>query len=266
MSGWLLDSTNGMMGMAGWQWLLIIEALPALVLGAACLFYLDDSVEGAKWLSAQEKAVLAENLDRDVTSHHRSSVWSAFSDWRVGLMAAMLFANAMATYAMAFWLPTIIRATGVKGFLNIGLLSAIPFGIAAVTMTLVARHSDRTGERRMHVAFSALAGACGLAFSAYHAGSTPLALAGLSLAAAGMLSATAVFWCLPTAILAGAAAAAGIALINSIGNIAGFVSPFFVGWVAETTKSTTFAIYVLAGVLCLQSVLVMLLPSKLVDR
>lgn len=181
-------------------------------------------------------------------------------------MAAMLFANAMATYAMAFWLPTIIRATGVKSFLEIGLLSAIPFGIAAVCMTLVARHSDCKRERRLHIAFSALVGAFGLAFSAYHAGSTALALAGLSLAAAGMLSATAVFWCLPTAILAGAAAAAGIALINSIGNLAGFASPFFVGWVAETTKNTTLATYVLAGVLCLQAVLVMLLPSKLVDR
>lgn len=266
VSGWLLDATNGMMGMGGWQWLLIIEALPALVLGAACLVYLDDSIGSAKWLSAEEKAVLAANLDHDLTSHHRSSVWAAFSDWRVGVMAAMLFANAMATYAMAFWLPTIIRATGVKSFLEIGLLSAIPFGIAAVCMTLVARHSDRKRERRLHIAFSALVGAFGLAFSAYHAGSTALALAGLSLAAAGMLSATAVFWCLPTAILAGAAAAAGIALINSIGNLAGFASPFFVGWVAETTKNTTLATYVLAGVLCLQAVLVMLLPSKLVDR
>jgi MFS family permease len=266
LSGWLLQGTDGMMGLGGWQWLLIIEALPAAVLGFACLTYLDDSIEKAKWLTPGEKAILTTNLGNDVTSAHRHSISAAFSDWRVAIMAMMLFANAMATYAMAFWLPTIIRATGVSSFLEIGLLSAIPFGIAAISMTLVARHSDRTRERRMHIAAAALVGAFGLAFSAYYAGSTALALAGLSFAAAGMLSATAVFWCLPTAILAGAAAAAGIAFINSIGNLAGFASPYFVGLVADTTDSTVLAIYVLAGVLCLQAVLVMFLPSKLIDR
>jgi len=267
LSGWILQAASGWGGFAGWQWLLVIEALPAAVMGVAVLFYLDNGPGDAKWLTASEKAVLQTAIAADSKAAQHHSAAGAFKDGRVWLMSAVLFCNAMGNYALAFWLPSIVRATGVTSMLDVGFLTAIPFAFAAVTMVLVARSSDRHRERRWHCAIPAAAAAAGLVFSVLFGNSTPLALAGLSVGASGILGSVVVFWCLPTAILSGAAAAAGIGLINSIGNAAGFFSPYMIGWILDMTGSTNVAIFVLAGVLFLGGVLVVAaIPKRLVDR
>jgi nitrate/nitrite transporter NarK len=172
----------------------------------------------------------------------------------------------MGLYGISFWLPTIIRQTGVKGALDIGLLTAIPYGVAVLGMVLVARSADRRGERRWHIAIPALAGAIGLVLSVLWYDRTVLAMVGLTLATIGIMTTLPLFWSLPTAFLAGTGAAAGIAMINSLGNLAGFISPYAVGWLKDLTQSTNAGMYLLAGCLVVGAVLTLLVPARLVSR
>jgi cyanate permease len=151
----------------------------------------------------------------------------------VWLLALVYFLCVMGLYGVSFWLPQLIKNSGVTDVFDIGLLSAVPYGVAAVTMVLAARHSDRSGERRWHTALAALAGALGLVAATLYSDNTVIALAALSVATAGILSTFPIFWSLPTAMLGGAAAAAGIAMINSVGNLAGFVAPYLVGAIRD---------------------------------
>jgi cyanate permease len=173
----------------------------------------------------------------------------------------------MSLYAVGFWLPSIIKATGVKTALEVGQLTAIPYAAAMIAMVLVSRSSDRHRERRWHVAVPLFLGSVGLVASTLVAGNVPMSLLMLSIATAGIITAFPLFWSFPTAFLGGAAAAAGIALINSIGNLAGFVSPYMVGFIKDATQSTNLAMYVLAGALVVAAILVLTaLPARLVNR
>ena len=265
LSGWILKDFGGMNGWAGWQWMFLIEGIPSVVIGIVVLFYLDDRIQHAKWLSNEEKSLLERNIAADNAHKVEQSVGATLTKGRVWMMALIYFSFVMGLYGISFWLPTIIKQTGVTNPLSIGLLSAIPWTGAVIAMVLVARHSDRSGERRWHIAIPAVLGAVGLLLSVVWRNDVTLAMAALTLATMGILSSIPLFWSMPTAILAGTGAAAGIALINSLGNLAGFVSPYAVGWLKDLTATTNSGMYLLAVSLVVGAILTLMVPAALVS-
>ena len=255
LSGWILRDFGGLNGWAGWQWMFLIEGIPSVLIGILVLFVLDDRIAHAKWLTPDEKALLDRNIVADNAHKEELPIGRVLMTGRVWLMGLIYFSFVMGLYGISFWLPTIIKQTGISDALQIGLLSAIPYLFAVVSMVLVARHADQTGERRWHIAIPGLLGAVGLVMSVVWRNDTVLAMSALTLATMGILTTLPSFWSLPTAFLAGTGAAAGIALINSLGNLAGFVSPFAVGWLKDQTKSTDSGIYLLAGSLVVGALL-----------
>jgi len=267
LSGWIMATLGGLKGLTGWQWLFLIEAMPALVMGVAVLLYLDNGIRAARWLNEDEKRILERRLTADGAGivEHRS-LGAVFADKRIWLMSAIYFSAVMGQYGLTFWMPTLLQSAGVKGTLEIGLLTAVPYSVAVVAMLLFARSADRRRERRWHAALPLVIGAIGLTLTAWAGTHTALAVVCLSLAAAGLISSTPLFWGLPTAFLTGAAAAAGIAAINSVGNLAGFVSPYVVGWLRDTTHSPEMGLYVIAVVQIVGALMVMSVPKALVSR
>jgi D-galactonate transporter len=267
LSGWIMDAFHGSSGMQGWQWMFILEAIPALLIGVLVLLYLKNGIRDAHWLTEPEKRL----LEAEIRADHRGtqsdhSLGAVFKSGRVWLMCLIYFAFVMGQYGLTFWMPTLIKATGVKGNLNIGLLSAIPFVCAVIAMNLFGRSADARRERRWHLVIPAMLGAAGFVVAASFVDNTVVAVAALSLAAAGVLTCAPLFWSLPTSFLSGAAAAVGIAMINSVGNLAGFVSPYLVGTLKDLTHSTQSGMYVLAAMLVLGSVAVLRTPAQLVNR
>jgi ACS family tartrate transporter-like MFS transporter len=238
LSGWLL-TLDGLFGLAGWQVMFIVEGIPAVLLGLIVLAYLPDRPEQARWLEPAEgvwlNGVLAgEEGARAI--HGRHTLRHALRSGKVWLLSAICFGFVMSLYGVSLWLPLIIEEFSGLGPLGVGLLGAIPYVAAAVGMVLFARHSDATGERRWHLATATFVAAIGLVLTGV-VDSPVLQMAVLSVVALGIFSCLGSFWALPTAFLSGTAAAGGIALINSIGNLGGFVGPFAVGYVRETTGS-----------------------------
>ena len=256
VSGWIMQTFAGQHGLAGWQWLYLCEGIPSVLVGLWVLGYLDDSIDEALWLSQDEKKLLHKRIAQDDVGTAKASAASAFAHPRVWLMSVIYFCLIMGLYGVSFWLPNLIKAAGVKGVLNVGLLTAIPYGAAAVVMVLAGRHSDRTGERRWHTACACACGAAGLVLAGLFGGSVITGMAALTLATVGILTALPLFWTLPTAFLGGAMGAAGIAIVNSVGNLAGFVSPFMVGAIKDATGSAQQGLYVLAASLALGALLV----------
>ncbi|CAB3766595.1 MFS transporter [Paraburkholderia solisilvae] len=267
VSGLILQRLAGYGGMAGWQWLFIIEALPALLLGVIIYFFLDDRVKDAQWLTEDDRAHIQREIDAEARAKSHASVGQTLSSLKVWLLCAILFGIVMGSYAVGFWQPTIIKASGITDPLTIGLLTIVPYLSALVSMIVVGRHADRTRERRWHVVIPQLVAACGFVLCGF-AGTHPwLALAGLTMAATGVITALPMFWALPTSFLGGAGAAAGIALINSTGNLAGFVSPAVVGWLKTLTHSLTPSLFLIAACLCLSALLILTrMPAKLVNQ
>ncbi|WP_330234890.1 MFS transporter [Streptomyces sp. NBC_00566] len=267
LSGWILDAFHGTGGWQGWQWMFALEALPALAVGVATLFYLDNGVRDAKWLSDEEKDVVERALAEDAA--HRTvhgKVWDGFRDPKVWLMSLIYFCFVMGQYALTFWMPTFVESTGIKGNLAIGVLSSVPFLAALVAMNLFGRSADRRRERRWHLVVPSLMGAVGFTLAASWSGSTVLSLIALSFAAAGVLTCAPLFWSLPTAFLGGTAAAAGLALINSVGNLAGFVSPYMIGALKDSTGSASIPMYVLAFSLLVGAAAVLTTKKDVVNR
>ena len=267
LSGWIMDLFHGASGFHGWQWMFIIEAVPALVMGLVVLAFLDNGIRSAKWLSEGEKQLLESEIATDQKgTQSKHAIGAIFGDRRVWLMCLIYFCFVMGQYGLTFWMPTLIKSTGVTGNLNIGLFSAIPFGCAIVAMNLVGRSADARRERRWHLIVPALFGAAGFVVAASYSHNTIVSVAALSLAAAGVLTCAPLFWSLPTSFLSGAAAAVGIAAINSVGNLAGFVSPYLIGYLKDTTHSTQTGMYVLAGMLVVGAFAVLRTPANLVNR
>ncbi|MBK6304488.1 MAG: MFS transporter [Gemmatimonadetes bacterium] len=247
VSGWILSEMAGKNGWAGWQWLYLLEGIPAVLLGVATYFYLDDSIEGARWLPDDEKAVLRAQLRADPAGEEHVSVMATLRDSRVVLLAALYFCSILGLYGLAFWLPQLIRTLGVAEPWRVGMLSAIPYGVATVAMVLAGQSSDRRGERRWHLVGSALIGAVGLVGAAWFRTEPVAGMIAFSVAAAGILSLPPLFWTIPTTLLRGVSAAAGIAAINSVGNLSGFVSPYMIGAITDATGEATIGLYVLAA-------------------
>lgn len=215
----------------------------------------------------EEKAVVERALAEDAahrTVHGR--VLDAFREPKVWLMCVIYFFFVMGQYALTFWMPTFVESTGIEGGLAIGALSAVPYLAALVAMNLFGRSSDLRRERRRHLVVPSLMGAVGFSLAAGWTGSTALSLVALSVAAAGVLTCAPLFWSLPTAFLGGTAAAAGLAVINSVGNLAGFVSPYMIGALKDATGSTAIPMYVLAVGLVLGAAAVLTTDKKSVNR
>jgi MFS family permease len=235
LSGWILVHLNGAGALEGWRWMFLLEALPSIAVGVLVFFFLPDRPASAPWLKQRERDL----IERDVASAAPATTEAhglrSFFNGTIALFAAIYFLLLAGLYGVSFWLPSLIKATGVTDTSTISWLSAIPYAVAVVTMNIVARRADRTRRWAQHVAVSAIV--AGLAFwcSVASAHDALLAIIALAVASAGILSALPLFWSLPTARLTGTTAAAGIALINSIGNLSGFVSPFLIGWLTDLT-------------------------------
>jgi MFS family permease len=268
LSGWILNVASGAYGLSGWQWLFIGETVPSFLLGVLTLLYLDDRVERASWLSAEEKQQIAEDIAREAREKEdgHSDLGAAFRTPRVWLLGLIYFTIASGIYIISFWLPTIIKQTGVADPLSIGLLTAIPYSVAVVAMVLVNQNADRLRERRWHTLLPCLVTAAGLTLAAAASGNTLVAMIGLTLAAAGVSTAQSCFWTLPAAFLGGAAAAAGIALVNSLGNIGGFASTYLVGLMTDLTHSTASSLYLFAALIALGGGLILAIPASLVNK
>jgi len=261
LSGWIMSAMSGRSGLAGWQWLFMLEGLPSVLVGVWALWFLDDAIRDADWLNDEEKAMLVRELAADAEPRAQLTLRHVLGSSRVWMLSLIYFLFVMGLYGVGFWLPQLVRNSGVQDVFSIGLLTAIPYGIAAVVMIQVARHSDRSGERRWHTALAGFAGALGLALTS-QVSDPVMAMAALSLATAGILSTFPVFWSLPTAMLGGTAAAAGIAMINSIGNLAGFVSPYLVGAIKDVTHSTGHGMLLLAASMVAGGILVLLCVNR----
>jgi nitrate/nitrite transporter NarK len=266
ISGWILGHCSGVGGLAGWQWLFLLEGLPAMLVGLVVLFYLDNGIDQARWLTHDEKNFLKQRLAVDAQQKTHATAMQGVSSPRVWLLALVYFSVVMGLYGLGFWMPLLFKTTGVSDPVTIGLLVAIPYGVAIVVMVLVGRHSDATHERRWHVAIPALLGAAGLVLSTVWSTDTLGAVVTLTIATCGIMTVLPLFWSLPTSFLGGTAAAAGIALINALGNLAGFFGPSIIGWVKQQTQSTDGGILVLALFQVLCAILVLVLPKRDVNR
>jgi len=270
VSGWILDHSKewhvGIIQYA-WQWLFVLEGFPAVLLGFAVLYYLPDGPAKAKWLSPEEREwfLARYKAEQSKISTGHPSLRDALSNPYVWLFCGLYFTLVVGMYGIGFWIPTIVNDFGKLSKLEVGLLSAIPFIVSGTCMVLNARHSDRTRERRLHITFPAILGACGLLLSAFLP--TPwMKLASLALAAAGMWSTLGPFWSLPTSILAGTAAAGGIAFINSVGNLGGFLGPFVVDKIKVQTGDVKYGLVFLACSVFVGSALALVAPKRKLEQ
>ncbi|HYB89631.1 MAG TPA: MFS transporter [Candidatus Binataceae bacterium] len=247
VSGALL-TMHGTLGLAGWQWLFMMEGLPALGLGIIVALRLPDDPAQARWLSADERRALANLLSRENDASRRAKkldLGEGLAHGRVWLLALIYFGLIAGNYGVILWLPQIVAGFRARSDFAIGMISTAPFIIGALAMVQVGRLSDRRGERRWHLAGSIFAGAAGL-IAAAAARNPAFEFAAICLAAAGIFSALGPFWAIPPAFLEGTAAAGGIALINSLGNLGGFVGPYVVGIVRQATGGFAGGLAVLA--------------------
>lgn len=251
LSGWIMKSLAGVGGLAGWQWMFLLEGLPAVVFGFVTMWYLDNGPRTAKWLAPQERDLVVEQVEQERRATDALGGHSRFRDsvrdWKVWVLALIYFSNVIAFFGVSMFLPQFIKEMGVTDVFHNGLVSAIPWAVAAVAMVLNGRHSDKTFERRWHVAVPGILAGVGLIVAAYVGNSSiVIAMAALSVTCAGSLSISPVFWSLPTAFLTGTAAAGSIALINSFGALGGMPGPWLVGVVKDMTGSPANALYILA--------------------
>jgi ACS family tartrate transporter-like MFS transporter len=260
LAGYLLDM-NGIGGLRGWQWLFLIEGLPAVILGVVVFFYLTDRPEEAHWLTPEERTWLSGTIaSEQARAHERHGVGlgRALLHPIVWILGFINFAFQSGSYGLTLWIPQIIK--GFAGFTDfeVGLMSAIPYFAAALGMVAIGAHSDRTGERFAHISGSLLIGAIGFTSSAYLTSPIP-GLIALTIAAVGDLGGRGPFWALPGRFLAGNASAGGIALINTFGALGGFVGPSLVGFVKNATGSFQGGLLLLASLLFTSAVVTFLL-------
>ena len=245
LSSLVLTTMDGVANLSGWRWLFILEAAPSIILGVIALSYLTNRPKDARWLEPAERSWLQARLDAALaTLEDPRDPWSMLRHPRVILLGLAYFGVVLSLYGLGFWLPQMVETYGY-GVLATGFIVSIPYVCGALAMMVWSQSSDRSGERHLHTAFAALLATSGLAVSAF-AQSPPMAMLALSIAAIGTLAAMPIFWSLATSFLSGASAAVGIALINSIGNLAGFVGPYLVGWIKTATGDFSWALLTLA--------------------
>ena len=257
---------HGALGLSGWQWLFIIEGLPAVLLAPVVLKRLTERPEDAAWLSADERGWLSNEMarEREQTDGMHLTFGAALRSGRLWLLTFPYFCIVIAFYGVSFWLPQIVQATGTLSSATVVLLSAIPYAAAAIGMVIVGVHSDRTGERRWHVAGPMLIGAAAFVMTVLAPQTLAMSLITLSIAAFGIWSTLGPYWTLPPAMLRGTAAAGGIAIVNSVGNLGGFFGPLAVGWVRDATGTFSSGLLMLAATLVIGAAVVLLIkPPRL---
>jgi ACS family tartrate transporter-like MFS transporter len=256
-----LMQLNGALGLRGWQWLFLLEGLPALVLGFITFRFLTDRPAVAAWLSQDEREWLSSAIEQEESSikdPRSHSAWRTLADWKVLALSLAYFGTSAGLYTIGFWAPLIVKRLGFSVF-NVGLLVAIPNLIAIVGMILWSRNSDRTKERYGHAAIACLIAAVGMALAARAGSSAFLAIAGLSLTAFGVSAAKPPLWCIPTTFFAGTAAAASIGLINSLGSLGGFAGPYMIGSANGISGNFTRGLYLVGGTLIVSAVTIILM-------
>jgi ACS family tartrate transporter-like MFS transporter len=258
LSGAILE-LHGVAGLEGWQWLFLLEGIPAVIMGLVVFIVLPDRPQNAKWLSSSEKDWIRLRLEEETLqsrgrAHFR--LYKALTSSRIWLLCLIYFLLTVGIYGYEMWLPSIIKEFSQMNYYVVGLINAIPYLAAVVAMLIIGYHSDKTGERRWHVAGPAFAAAAGFALSAYLK-NPYIAMIALMTALVGLKSAMGPFWALSTTFLSGTAAAGGIALINSVGNLGGFVGPTLVGIVNDRTGSIAMSLWILGAALLLMGVLVL---------
>jgi MFS family permease len=262
VSGLIMDHLSGKLGLAGWQWLFLLEGLPSVLVGVLVIYCLDSGISEAKWLSAAEKALLAKNLAVEEKQKQAVRLLHAFCSAKVWGLCAVYFTLMIGLYGISFWLPTIVNAFGLNGYLQIGLVTAIPYAVAVTGMMLVSRSSDRIGERRLHYALTTITGGLGLISSGLLLHRPALSMMFLSIGALGVIGAMPVFWPIPSAFLGGTAAAAGIGLVNSLGNLGGYVGSNIPVWVQHFSNAPSSALYLMASSLFIGAILILFLIPK----
>jgi MFS transporter, ACS family, tartrate transporter len=267
ISGALLG-LHGVLGLQGWQWLFLLEGIPSIVVGVAVLFLLPDRPRDARWLPVAEREWLETRLAAERAAagvSHGESLRRTLRNPLVWWLGLSYFLLVVALYGFALWLPQLVKASGTFSNFEVGVITAIPYAVAAVGMVLMGRHSDQAGERYLHLVLPAVAGALGFV-ALTRTGSTAPLVAALSLTAFGVLGWLGPFWALPTAFLREQAAAGGIALINSMGAVGGFVGPYLIGVIKQRTGSFTPGLLLLAGSLLAAVVIVLTIRATVGRR
>ncbi|HYO19067.1 MAG TPA: MFS transporter [Dermatophilaceae bacterium] len=268
LSAAVIQFGDGLFGLTGWRAMYLVEGLPAVLLGLMTWFHLTDRPGQAKWLTTEEQNWLTATMDAENAETAERFHWPlrrALTDLRVWGLGMVYFGVVYGLYALSFFLPTIVAGFAetfqtTYSLFETGLIVSIPFAVGAVAMVLWSRHSDRTGERVWHVAAPTLLGAVSIPVALYL--QSPFAVMfAITLTAIGIFSALPVFWYLPTTFLSGVGAAAGIALVNSLGNAAGFAAPFITGWLSDTTGSKKAGMWVVGLAMFLAAVLVLILRA-----
>jgi ACS family tartrate transporter-like MFS transporter len=258
-----LMGMNGVMGLHGWQWLFLVEGIPALVLGLVTFRFLTDRPADAAWLTAEERNWLTQAIAEEqaaIGNPRSQSAWRALLDWKVLALSLAYFGTSAGLYTIGFWAPLIVKGLGFST-LKVGFLVAIPNLIAVVGMVLWSRNSDRTGERYWHAAIACVIAAVGMAMAAGAGSSAVLAIAGLSLTAFGVSAAKPPLWSLPTMFFGGTAAAASIGLINSLGTLGGFAGPYMVGANSGGGGHFGRGLYLVGGTLVVSAVTILLMRA-----
>jgi len=259
LSGLIMRTMGGRLGLANWQWLFLLEGIPSVMLGLTTFVILADRPSQASWLTEVERRDVLADLEADnrVVGPRQHVFMRALANPLVWLLTIIQFCLTSAIPTVGFWGPTIIHGLGVQDEVTIGLLFAVQNIIAVICLIVISRHSDRTLERRYHAALPCLACAIGLASIGFFSNHPLIAFAALVLATLGPVTASASFWQFPSMLLAGPAAAGGIALINSIGSFSGWVAPFAIGWLRDRTGTTSAGLYVVSGLELIAAVLIL---------
>jgi MFS transporter, ACS family, tartrate transporter len=258
LSGAILE-LHGAGGLEGWQWLFLLEGIPAVLMGIIVIFLLPNGPAKAKWLSNEEKDFVQKRIEEDVRMSEGKAhlrLRDAFTSGRIWLLCFIYFLLTVGIYGYEMWLPSIIKEFSGFSYSIVGLINGIPYLVAVIVMLIIGYNSDKTGERRWHVAAPAFAAAIGFALSAY-LNNPYIGMIALMVALVGLKSAMGPFWALSTTFLSGTAAAGGIALINSVGNLGGFAGPYLVGIINDRTGSIRISLWILGGALLLMGLLVL---------
>ncbi len=263
-SGLVLSHMDGVLAMRGWHWLFLVGGLPCVVLGYIVFKVLKDRIEDARWLAPEERALLSANIarqNRDIAGHSLIGALKTPGFLMLGLIYSLI---QVSSYGLNFWAPHMIRTSGITNPTTIGLLTAVPYLCGALTMVVVGRVSDRTGERRKFVIGLMLLASVGFFCAGIFDKQTAMLVLALAMMGAGVVAAIPAFWALPPKLVAGAGAAAGIALINTLGQLGGIVSPVVVGRIKDMAGSTTPALYLIGGLgLVCAAILTFAMPAQL---
>ncbi|BCQ26558.1 MFS transporter [Caballeronia sp. NK8] len=266
ISGWIMRFFDGTHGLGGWQWLFLLEALPSILLGFAVLRWLPNTIESAKWLTDDEKKTLRAELVEEGAEHKSHKLSEAFSNRKVWSLGLIDLCVLLGLYALSFWLPTILRDTGVTDSYHIGWLMVIPNAAAVVGTLLCGSSSDRARERRWHIVVPFAVAAAALVVAGATTPSTAMTVVLFSLVNAGAAAAMPVVWALPSTFLRGTAAAGGIAFACSIANVGGFGSTYLIGYLRDTFHTQSAGLYAFAAFILFGCALALAFPKKLVNR